>query len=71
MEIKIKNFLGRERFQWLGGDANQLFISIWPYRYLSLVHMLFSEAASFAANRTGRTTHIYTLSFLLELAFVE
>ena len=31
MEIKIKNFLGRERFQWLGGDANQLFIFIWPY----------------------------------------
>ena len=25
-----KNFLGRERFQWSGGDANQLFIFIWP-----------------------------------------
>ena len=23
---KIKNFLGRERFQWLGGDTNQLFL---------------------------------------------
>ena len=31
MEIKIKNFHGRERFQWSGGDANQLFIFIWPY----------------------------------------
>ena len=30
MEIKIKIFLGRERFQWSGGDANQLFIFIWP-----------------------------------------
>ena len=36
MEIKIKNFLGRERFQWLGGDANQLFIFIWPYIYKAL-----------------------------------
>ena len=26
MEIKIKNFLGRERFQWSGGDANQLYM---------------------------------------------
>ena len=33
MEIKIKNFLGRERFQWSGGDANQLFIFIWPNVY--------------------------------------
>ena len=32
MEIKIlKNFLGREHFQWSGRDANQLFIFIWPY----------------------------------------
>ena len=31
MEIKIKLFLGRERFQWSGGDANQLVIFIWPY----------------------------------------
>ena len=30
MEIKIKNFLGRELFQWSGGNANQLFIFIWP-----------------------------------------
>ena len=30
MEIKIKIFLGRERFQWSGGDAKHLFISIWP-----------------------------------------
>ena len=30
MEIKIKFFLGQERFQCLGGDANQLFIFIWP-----------------------------------------
>ena len=25
MEIKIKVFLVQERFQWSGGDANQLF----------------------------------------------
>ena len=31
MEIKIKIFLDRERFQWSGGDASQLFIFIWPY----------------------------------------
>ena len=30
MEIKIKYFLGREHFQWSGGDANQPFIFIWP-----------------------------------------
>ena len=30
MEIKIQIFLGRERFEWSGGDANQLFIFIWP-----------------------------------------
>ena len=30
MQIKIEFFLGRERFQWSGGDANQLFIYIWP-----------------------------------------
>ena len=30
MEIKIKTFLGRERFQWSSGDAKQLFIFIWP-----------------------------------------
>ena len=31
MEVKIKIFLGREHFQWSGGDANQLvFIFIWP-----------------------------------------
>ena len=30
MEIKIKIFLSRECFQWSGGDANQLFIFIWP-----------------------------------------
>ena len=33
MEIKIKFFLGRERFQWSGGDAKQLFIFIWPKRH--------------------------------------
>ena len=27
---KNKIFLGRERFQWSGGNANQLFILIWP-----------------------------------------
>ena len=27
-KIKIKFFLGREHFQWSGGDANQLFIFI-------------------------------------------
>ena len=26
MEIKINIFCGREHFQWLGGDANQLFL---------------------------------------------
>ena len=31
MEIKINIFLGRERFQWSGGDANQQVIFIWPY----------------------------------------
>ena len=34
MEIKTKNFLGRERFQRSGGDANQLFIFIWPYQVI-------------------------------------
>ena len=34
MEIKIKTFLGREHFQWSGGDTNQLFIFTWPeYMY--------------------------------------
>ena len=29
--MEIKNFLGRERFQWSGEDANQLlFYLIWP-----------------------------------------
>ena len=31
MEINIKVFLGRERFQWSGRDAIQQFIFIWPY----------------------------------------
>ena len=30
MKIKIKVFLVQERFQWSGGDANQLFNFIWP-----------------------------------------
>ena len=33
MEIKIKSLLGRERFQWSGGDSKQLFIFIWPNIY--------------------------------------
>ena len=44
MEINIKSFLGRECFQWSGGDANQLFLFIWPYHgyrsfeYASLIN---------------------------------
>ena len=30
MEIKIKKFLGQERFQWSGGDANRHFIFTRP-----------------------------------------
>ena len=31
MKIKIKVFLGQKRFQWSGGDANQLIIYIYIY----------------------------------------
>ena len=36
--MEINNFLGRESFQWSGGDANQLFIFIWPYIYMEFVY---------------------------------
>ena len=45
MEIKIKTFLGRERFQWSSGDANQLFIFIWPN-----IGKLLGNHPSFAKN---------------------
>ena len=44
MEIKIKIFLGQERFQWSGGDANQLFIFIWPYMYAMFIYIHFQES---------------------------
>ena len=43
MEIKIIFFLGPDRFQCSGGDANQLFIFImfiWPYFIVVMVFML-------------------------------
>ena len=47
---KNTNYLDRERFQWSGGDANQLFSFIWPNSFQ------IADAAGGKASAFARTT---------------